>query len=281
MSQKIELLSLGGLKEIGKNCLLIKHGRQAIMIDCGMGFPGNDDFMEDDFFIPDFDIIDELDIELLGCVITHGHEDHIGGVPYLLQKFNIPVYMTKFPQMVLEERIAKHATYKNRIESFNYKKTPEIELGPFKVTMFDIPHSIPEAKGLVIEVDGITLVHTGDFKYDGRKNSPFKGKIPKNVDILLVDSTNIERAGHSENENSIIPNITKIIGNATGRVIVTGFSSNTARIKSIMKISLTKGRTIGLLGRSVCSYTKIASELGHLKMPPSVLNQSDTNQQSA
>ena len=273
MSSNVEFLALGGLKEVGKNCLLIKYEDQAIMVDCGMGFPGNDDFMEDDFFIPDFDIINELDIELLGCVITHGHEDHIGGVPYLLQKFNVPVYMTKFPKMILEERIGRYAKYKNRIESFSSKKTPEINLGPFRVEMFDVPHSIPEAKGLIIDVGGITIVHTGDFKYDGKKGSPFKGRVPKKVDVLLSDSTNIENTGHSESESSIIPNITQIIENAPGRVIATGFSSNTTRIKNIIDISLSKGRTVGLLGRSVCSYTRIASELGHLKLPASLLTE--------
>jgi ribonuclease J len=119
MFEQIEILPLGGLKEIGKNCMLIKAGEDAIMIDCGMGFPGNDDFMEDDFFIPDFDIIEELGRNLLGCVITHGHEDHIGGVPYLLQQFDVPVYMTNFPALVLAERIDRFAVYKKNIRTLN------------------------------------------------------------------------------------------------------------------------------------------------------------------
>lgn len=270
MAENLEFLSLGGLKEVGKNCMLVKYGDEAVMIDCGMGFPGNDDFMEDDFFIPDFDIIGELDIDLLGAVITHGHEDHIGAVPYLLKRFNIPVYMTKFPAKILEERINKVAKYKNRIESFSSKKTPEIKIGPFVITMFDVPHSIPEAKGLVIKVGDKVIVHTGDFKYDG-ETSPFSGKVPKKVDILLIDSTNIEESGHSESESSILPAIEKIIENAQGRVIATGFSSNTVRIKNIINISVKKGRTVGLLGRSINSYSRIASELGYIKLPPSIL----------
>jgi len=271
MSSNVEILALGGLKEVGKNCLLIKYESEAVMIDCGMGFPGNDDFMEDDFFIPDLDMIDELDINLLGCVITHGHEDHIGGVPYLLQRFNVPVYMTKFPEKILDERIRKYAKYKNRIESFSSKRTPEIKLGQFTIEMIDVPHSIPEAKGLIIKVGGLTILHTGDFKSENRKSSPFKGKVPKDIDVLLIDSTNIEQAGHSESEGSIIDNISTIIGNAQGRVIATGFSSNTFRIKNIIDISLKKGRTVGLLGRSVNSYARIASELGYLKLPASIL----------
>lgn len=270
MTPQIEILPLGGLKEVGKNCMLIKYLSEAVMIDCGMGFPGNDDFMEDDFFIPDFDIIDELEIDLLGCVITHGHEDHIGAVPYLLQKFNIPVYMTPFPAKVLEERMNRYAKYKT-IKTVSAKKTQQIKIGPFTVEMIDVPHSIPESKALIIKVADYIIVHTGDFKYDGPKNSPFKGKVPKNVDILLIDSTNIENSGHSENEKSIIGNISDIIENASGRVIATGFSSNAVRINNIIDISHKKGRTVGLLGRSVNSYTRIAAELGHIKLPESVL----------
>lgn len=272
MTPQIEILPLGGLKEVGKNCLLVMYENEAVMIDCGMGFPGNDDFMEDDFFIPDLDIINELDIDLLGCVITHGHEDHIGGVPYLLQKFNIPVYMTKFPAKILEERMSRYAKYKT-IKALNAKKTPLIKLGPFEIEMIDVPHSIPESKALIIKVAGYTIVHTGDFKFDGPKNSPFKGKVPHKVDILLSDSTNIENAGHSENEKSIIGNISDIIGKASGRVIATGFSSNTTRISNIINISTAKGRTVGLLGRSVNSYVAIASELGYIKLPASILTE--------
>lgn len=270
MNGQIEILPLGGLKEVGKNCMLIKYGDDAIMIDCGMGFPGNDDFMEDDFFIPDFDIIDELGINLLGCVITHGHEDHIGAVPYLLQRFDVPVYMTNFPARVLEERMMKYARFRN-IKALNYKHPGIIKLGDFSVEMIDVPHSIPESKALVIKVGEFTIVHTGDFKYEIGSPSPFKGKVPENIDILLSDSTNVERVGHSESEDSILGNISEIIENAPGRVIATGFSSNATRIGNIINISLLKGRTVGLLGRSVNSYMQIASELGHIKLPASLL----------
>jgi len=274
MTLPVEILPLGGLKEIGKNCTIIKYGNDAIMIDCGMGFPGNDDFMDDDFFIADFDIIEELELNLHGCVITHGHEDHIGGVPYLLKRFNIPVYMTKFPQNILAERISKFAKYKN-IVSFSAKKTPIIECGPFKIQMIDVAHSIPEAKGLVIEVDGYKILHTGDFKIRKAGKSPFAGKISENTDILMIDSTNIEHPGKSEDEMEIIKNISKIIENASGRVVVTGFSSNTTRIKNIIDIALSKKRVVALLGRSVNSYSAIASQLGYMKLPPSVITQQD------
>ena len=272
MTLPVEIMPLGGLKEVGKNCTIIKYGTDAVMIDCGMGFPGNDDFMDDDFFIPDLDIIEELELELHGCVITHGHEDHIGGVPYLLKRFDIPVYMTKFPHNILAERLSKFAKYKN-IVSFNSKRVPLIECGPFKIEMINVPHSIPEAKGLIIKVGEYKIVHTGDFKLKKTGKSPFEGKISENTDILMIDSTNIEHPGRSEDEGVVIRNISKIIENAPGRVIVTGFSSNIERIRNIIDIALTRKRVVGLLGRSVSSYSSIASELGYMKLPPSVITQ--------
>jgi len=272
MTLPVEILPLGGLKEIGKNCTIIKYGSDALMIDCGMGFAGNDDFMDDDFFISDLDVIEELGLNLHGCVVTHGHEDHIGGIPYLLKRFNIPVYMTKFPHNILGERISKFARYKN-IVSFNSKKPPLIECGPFKIQMINVPHSIPEAKGLVINVGDYKIVHTGDFKVKKSSKSPFAGKITENTDILMIDSTNIEQPGHSEDEKAIIRNIAQLIENASGRVIVTGFSSNTTRIKNIIDIALSHKRVVGLLGRSVNTYSAIASELGYMKLPPSIITQ--------
>jgi ribonuclease J len=271
MKKTIEILPLGGLRQVGKNCMLVKYGRSALMIDCGMGFAGNDDFMEDDFFIPDFEIIKEFDVELCGCVITHGHEDHIGGVPYLLQKFDIPVFMTHFPNKILKERISKVAKYKKNIVTLNWKEKATFKAGPFEVTMIDLPHSIPEANGLIIKAGDYTIVHSGDFKGENIKSSPFKNKVPGNVDIFLVDSTNIESDGNSSKEESIVKNIERLIENASGRVIVTGFSSNVTRIKNIIEISQKKNRVVGLMGRSVLSYTGYAKELGYIDLPPSII----------
>ncbi len=271
MKNNIEILSLGGLRQVGKNCLLIKYGKSALMIDCGMGFAGNDDFMEDDFFIPDLEVIKELDIELKGCVITHGHEDHIGGIPYLLQQFDIPVFMTPFPKKILSERISRIAKYKKNIVTVNQKENSGFKAGPFEVTMLDVPHSIPEAKALIIKAGGCTIVHSGDFKGMDAASSPFRKKVPKNVDMFLIDSTNIESEGNSSNEDSIKKNIETLIENAAGRVIVTGFSSNVARIKNIIEISQKKNRVIGLMGRSVLSYTGYAKELGYINLPPSIV----------
>jgi len=271
MAGSIDILPLGGLRQVGKNSLLIKYGKSAIMIDCGMGFAGNDDFMEDDFFIPDFEIIHELDFDLIGCVVTHGHEDHVGGIPYLLKEFNIPVYMTELPKKILDERINRYAKYKKNIVALNAGNPEKILIGPFEITMIDVPHSIPEAKGLIIKVGEYTIVHSGDFKGDSTKASPFKNNVPKNVDIFFVDSTNIESSGHSSNEKSIVKNIENLIENAAGRVIVTGFSSNIARINNIIDISIKKGRVVGLMGRSVLSYTGYAKELGYIQLPPSII----------
>ena len=271
MKEPIKLLPIGGLDEIGMNCMLLIYKKKALMIDCGIGFPGNDDFLEDDFFIPDFDIIDSLDVTLEGVVITHGHEDHIGAVPYLLKKFDIPVYMTEFPAMLLEERIAKISDYKTNVVPLPASRKAAFDIGPFNVKMIDVFHSIPEAKGLIIRVGGYTLVHTGDFKGDGTDKSAFFDKVPENVDVLMIDSTNIEKQKPSKTEKEIIGNIDTIIKNATGRVIATAFSSNIERISNIIKVSLKNGRKVGLIGRSINQYMAIAQRLGYIKPSDKVL----------
>ncbi len=268
--EKLKIVPLGGLREVGKNSMLLIFGKEAIMIDCGMGFAGNDEFMEDDFYIPDFDAINSLGCKLIGVIITHGHEDHIGGIPYLLQKFDVPVYATEYAALVLKERMAKTAKYKNLI-SIPASKKDAFDVGPFNIKMHDVPHSIPEAKALEIKVGGYKLVHSGDFRCDNHKHSPFYKKFGDDVDILFMESTNIEHEGFSKNEEDVIDNIKEIIDNAPARVIVTAFSSNAARIKNIIDISIACGRTVGLLGRSVNMYTHIAESLGYLKLPPSII----------
>jgi len=270
MREQLSLVPLGGLREVGKNCLLLVYGKDALMIDCGMGFPGNDDFMDDDFFIPDFDAMRQLEVNLAGVVVTHGHEDHIGAIPYLLRDYEVPVYLTEFPAELLKERMAKVSRY-NTLVPLPAKRKNAFDVGPFSVKMLPVPHSIPEAKALLITAGPFTLLHTGDFKCDGSGHSPFHKKVPEEVDLMLVDSTNIEREGASPQEEDIIPNLRQIIAEAAGRVIVTAFSSNIERIRNIIAIAQEEGRVVGLMGRSVHTYTRIAQRLGHLKLPASVI----------
>jgi len=270
MSEKLKILPIGGLREIGKNSMLIMHGRDALMIDCGIGFAGNDDFLDDDFFIPDFEVIDSLNIKFHGVVVTHGHEDHIGAIPYLLRKYDVPVYTTEFPAMLLKERVSRISKYKNIVALPSSRKQP-FDVGPFSVKMIDVPHSILEAKGLEITVGGYKIVHTGDFKCEAGKHSPFYGKVADDVDILLIDSTNVEQTGHSGKEADVVENIREIVSKAEGRVIATAFSSNTERIKNIIDISIKEKRTVALMGRSVRQYTSIAESLGYLELPDSIV----------
>ncbi len=270
MREQLSIVPLGGLREVGKNCLLLIYGKDALMIDCGMGFPGNDDFMDDDFFIPDFDAIRQLAVNLVGVVVTHGHEDHIGAIPYLLRDHEVPVYLTEFPAELLKERMARVARH-NTLVPLPAKRKSAFDVGPFSIKMLPVPHSIPEAKALFITVGSFTLLHTGDFKCDGSEHSPFYKKIPAAADIMLVDSTNIEREGFSVQEQEIIPHLRQIIAEASGRVIVTAFSSNIERIRNIVAIAQEEGRVVGLMGRSVHTYTRIAQKLGHLKLPASVI----------
>ncbi len=268
MTKDIKILPLGGLRQVGKNCTLIIYGNEAMMIDCGMGFPGNDEFMNNDFFIPDFDAISRLDIKLKGVIITHGHEDHIGALPYLLKHTRVPVHMTELPYEILKERL--DAATLPFVQVYPESDFKQIEIGSFSVDTIKVKHSILESRALIINAGPYKIVHSGDFKSPDEK-SPFTGKVPEDVDIFMVDSTNAERKGRSENEEQIVANIEEIINNAPGRVIATCFSSNTRRIASIIKASHKYGRKIGLLGRSVNSYSSIAEKLGHISLPDYVL----------
>ncbi|HNT27129.1 MAG TPA: ribonuclease J [bacterium] len=270
MAEQIMAVPLGGLREVGKNCLLLIYHKKALMVDCGMGFPGNDYLMDDDFFIPDFDALATLGVTLEGVVITHGHEDHIGAIPYLLRDHDVPVYLTEFPAGLLKERMGKVARYQNLVVLPAKRKAP-IEVGPFTVRMLPVPHSIPEAKGLLIEAGPFKLLHTGDFKCDGSGHSPFYKKVPEDIDMMFVDSTNIEREGVSKQEPELIPNLRRIIAGAKGRIIVTAFSSNIERIKNILAVAQETGRTVGFMGRSVRTYTRIAQQLGYLELPGSIV----------
>ncbi|HSA32337.1 MAG TPA: ribonuclease J [bacterium] len=270
MAEQIMAVPLGGLREVGKNCLLLIYHKKALMVDCGMGFPGNDYLMDDDFFIPDFDALATLGVTLEGVVVTHGHEDHIGAIPYLLRDHDVPVYLTEFPAGLLKERMGKVARYQNLVVLPAKRKAP-IEIGPFTVRMLPVPHSIPEAKGLLIEAGPFKLLHTGDFKCDGSGHSPFYKKVPEDIDMMFVDSTNIEREGVSKQEPELIPNLRRIIAGAKGRIIVTAFSSNIDRIKNIIAVAQESGRTVGFMGRSVRNYTRLAQQLGYLELPGSIV----------
>ena len=179
-------------------------------------------------------------------------------------------YLTEFPAELLKERMGKVARY-NTLVPLPAKRKSVFDVGPFSVKMVPVPHSIPESKALFISVGPFSILHTGDFKCDNSGHSPFYKKVPPSPDLMFIDSTNIEQTGTSIQEEDIIPNLQGIIAEATGRVIVTAFSSNIERIKNIIAIAQEEGRVVGLMGRSVHTYTRIAQKLGYLKIPPSVI----------
>jgi ribonuclease J len=250
MNNNLRIFALGGLQEIGKNCYCIEKGDDLIIVDCGIKFLNNNNLA--DGAIPNFDYLKSNREKIKGLFITHAHEDHIGGIIYLLSIIpQIPIYGSKFSVYFLKKRLS------DKINAHELKET--ISTNEFRVNFFRVTHSIPGSLGLVIEAiaDNLRLVITGDFKFDwttiGEKTDLAKlamiGK--KGVDLLLSDSTNAEIPGSTPSESKVIKRLESIIAEATGRVIVTSFASNVYRLKKVIEIAKKTERKIVLLGSSL------------------------------
>jgi len=274
MNNNLKIFALGGLHEVGKNCYVLEKNEDIIIVDCGVKFLNNNSLA--DGVIPDFSYLYQNRQKIKGLFITHGHEDHIGGISYLLQLIpNIPVYGSEFSISLLKQKL-KGEEVKERFTIF--RDDTVIRTGEFRVNFFRVTHSIPGSFGLIIEVlqDNTRIVITGDFKFDwteiGEKADLFKlaeyGK--KGVDLLLSDSTNAEIEGNTPSETKVIKRLRNIIIESTGRVIITSFASNVYRLKEIMKIAEENGRKIVLLGSSLLKMIKAINKASLWKIDSSV-----------
>lgn len=273
----IKIFPLGGLGEIGMNCLVIDTGKDAIMIDCGLLFTDLSDFGVE-YAIPDFKLLEPMRDRLRGLIVTHGHEDHIGAIPYLeREKLYLAVYATEFAQRLVGARLDE-AGLLDRFQLNEYKYHQEFTVGSFSVTPIPVNHSIIEASALKICVEGKTILHTGDFKID---SSPFYGseldldtfkKIgDEGVDLLLSDSTNVERLDPSKSEASIFEFIEHTIAAAQGLTILSMFSSNIGRMGQVLEMAAKMGKKIAFTGRSMQRNLVLAQESGYLKHASQVL----------
>lgn len=273
---KLRILPFGGLGEIGLNMMVVAWGRDAFIIDCGLMFP--DDSMPGvDFVIPDLDWLTEFDWNVLGIIITHAHEDHIGALPFVLKKISAPVFATALTMGFIENKLQEY----DLLENFHrHVVSPEnrIELGPFKIDCLRMCHSVPDAIGFAIETPEGIIIHSGDFKMDP---APIDGRLcdvekigflgHKGVLALFSDSTNVENRRETRSESIIRPAFEEIFKTAQGRILIATFSSNIHRIQQALLLAHVFRRKVALVGRSMVSNVKIASELGYLAIPPKTL----------
>ena len=269
---KLKVIPLGGLGEIGKNITAIEYENDIIVVDGGLSFP-DEDMYGVDLLIPDVSYLLDNKEKVKGMFITHGHEDHIGAIPYILKQINMPLYATKLTIGLIENKLKEHniedICILNRVED-----KQSVMIGNFKVEFISVTHSIADACALAIHTPVGTILHTGDFKVDytpiddRRMDLETISKIgKKGVLLLLADSTNVERRGHSLSEKTIGETLNRIFSGATGRVIVATFASNIHRMQQIVNASVANNRKVIFSGRSMVNISEVAIELGYLNIP--------------
>ena len=270
-AQKLQIIPLGGLGEIGKNMTVIRCDDEILVIDAGLMFP-EDDMLGVDLVIPDITYLLENKDKIKAIVLTHGHEDHIGALPYVLKQINVPVYGTRLTLGILEGRLQE-----NGVDSSNLHSVMQgdiINVGCFSVGFIRVNHSIPDAVGLSIKTPVGMIVHTGDFKLD---YTPIDGKMTdfrrfsdlgnKGVLVMMADSTNAEREGHTPSESTVGAAFDRAFHKARGRIIVATFSSNVHRIQQVIDTAVRYKRRVAVLGRSMVNVVNISLELGYIHAP--------------
>ena len=278
----IKIIPLGGLGEIGKNITLYEYEGDMLLVDCGMSFP-DEDTPGIDIVIPDFTYILENKDKIKGLVVTHGHEDHIGAIPYLLRNLNLPIYATRLTIGLISGKLKEHKLL-NGAHLNEVAAGQSVTLGKFKVEFIHVNHSIPDAVGFAISCKAGTIVQTGDFKIDTTPIDDYVIDISrfaelgkKGVLALLSDSTNAERAGYTMSERIVGESFANLFKKAQGhRIIVATFSSNIHRIQQIIDEAAKCRRKVAVSGRSMINVVNVASELGYLKLPEGVLIDIDT-----
>jgi len=273
---KLKIIPLGGLGEVGKNMTAYEYNREILIVDCGIMFPHND-MIGIDYIIPDFEYLKDKTDKVVGIVITHGHEDHIGAIHHLLRDVHAPVYATPLTLGLIEGKLVRNNAA-SKVSLNKVEAGGSIEVGPFKVEFFHVCHSIPDAVGLGITTPAGLVVHMSDFKFD---QTPVDGwttdyaKLAefsqRGVDVLLSDSTNAERPGWTPSEQVIGPAFDKVFAEAKGRVIVATFASLISRIQQVADAAAKHGRKMTLAGSSMLDNVKIARKLGYLEIPDDLL----------
>ncbi len=270
MAEKLKIIPLGGLDEIGKNITVLEYGRDMIVIDCGMGFP-DEEMYGIDLVIPDFSYLAANQKKLRGMFITHGHEDHIGSIPYAMQQVSCPIHGTAMTNGLIKLKLEEHRLL-DKVKLITHKPGDTVKAGCFTVEFIHVNHSIADACAFAVHTPVGTLVITGDFKIDptgagGMTDLARLGELGnKGVLALLADSTNVERAGYTPSEALVAESLERQFKNCDQRIIVTTFASNMHRIQAILATAQRHGRKVAVTGRSMENMLKVAQELGYLKV---------------
>ena len=274
---KLKVFSLGGLNEIGKNMYVLEYDQDIIIIDCGIAFP-DDDMLGIDLVIPDISYLEKNIDRIRGILITHGHEDHIGAIPYVLRTVNVPIYATRLTLGILENKLNEHRLTKSC--DLNYVKAGDVvKLGCFEAEFIHVNHSIADACAIAVRTPVGTVLHTGDFKLDV---SPIDGEMMdltrlgeygrEGVELLLCESTNVERSGFTPSERKVGGQLDSIfLSNKDKRIIIATFSSNVHRVQQIVNTAAKYGRKVAVTGRSMINIVGAAVRLGYMEVPEKTL----------
>ena len=284
MAEKLKIIPLGGLNEIGKNMTAYECGGEIIVVDCGMAFPG-DDMYGIDCVIPDVSYLVQNHKRLRGLFITHGHEDHIGAIPYVLKQVNMPIYCTRLTAGLIKLKLQEHGLV-NSTKLITVEAGQAVKAGKFQVEFIHVNHSIADSVAFAIHTHMGTVVHTGDFKID---STPIDGEVidlarfgqlgREGVLALLADSTNVERPGYTLSESAVGATFKRQFTGCRERIIVTTFASNVHRIQQVIDAAAACGRKVAVTGRSMENIMKVSTELGYMKVPKGTLMELNKLQQ--
>ena len=275
MAEKLKIIPLGGLDEIGKNMTVLEYGRDMIVVDCGVGFP-DEEMYGVDLVIPDFTYLVQNAKKLRGMFITHGHEDHIGSIPYCMQQVNCPIHGTAMTNGLIRLKLEEHRL-QDAVKLITHKPGDVVKAGCFSVEFIHVNHSIADAVAFAIKTPVGTVVMTGDFKIDptakdGMTDLTRLGQLGnEGVLALLADSTNVERPGYTPSESVVAEGLDRQFKNCDSRIIVTTFASNMHRLQAVLTTAQRYGRKVAVSGRSMENMLKVAQELGYLKVPAGML----------
>jgi ribonuclease J len=276
VSNVLEIIPLGGVGEFGMNCMAVRYGEDMIILDAGMGFP-EESVYGVDVSVPDFDFLEEYRDNITAIILTHGHEDHLGALPYILKKFNVPVYASHFTVGLAEKKLDEHDLLGD-VLIHRVEPRDTVELGPFTIEFIRASHSLVDCFSLAIRTPVGTIIHTGDYKVD---ETPVIGEPidlrtlrsygQEGVLALLSDSTNATVPGRTPSERAVIPAFEEIFTEATGRIVVAAFASSIHRIQIVLDVAQQFDRKVCVLGRSMQKNVEIAEELGYLDIPDGLL----------